>query len=377
MRMREDLGIRELINADSMKTLLGGTLMPAPVLDAMRDAAGSFVDMFELQEAVGHKLAALTHNEAAHVCTGASAGLVLSAFACMTGPDIGEIGNVMREGVEHLPRREFVVQCGQRNPYDPSVELAGGRLVQIGNVLQTFDWELEAAIGPRTAAVLFFAGRHLGYGSLELEQVAAIAHRAGVPVIVDAAAQLPPKANLWEFTKKGADLAIFSGGKELRGPQASGLIVGRAELVKACGLHASPHQRRARSMKVGKEEMLGLLAAVEYYLAQDEAEELDRCERIVAGWVQTLEGVSGVLATREFPGTDGRPLPRARVQFEPNTGLHGASVRDEMLLGHPAVAIAVAAPDAVYLNPELLRPGEDLVVLERLSEIVGQPVGAH
>jgi D-glucosaminate-6-phosphate ammonia-lyase len=351
-----------------MKTTLGGSLMPEPVVAAMREAASAFVDMFDLQRAVSARIAELTRNEAAHVCTGASAGLVLSALACMTGKDVRLIGRLLLQGPEELPRREFIVQCGQRNPYDPAFRLAGAQLVQVGNILQTFPWELESAISHRTAGVVFFAGRHLGYGSLEFEQVVEIAHRSNVPVIVDAAAQLPPRENLWHFTEGGADLVVFSGGKELRGPQASGVILGRRELIEACALHAAPHQRLTRAMKVGKEEMVGLLVAIETYLGQDEADELARCEQIVDGWIRAIEAIPGLSARRDFPGTDGRPLPRAIVALDPDFPLSGPDLCARMLAGEPPIAVAIAGARAVYLNPELLRPGEEGVVVEALAE---------
>jgi uncharacterized pyridoxal phosphate-dependent enzyme len=376
MSIHDDLRVRRLVNADAMKTTLGGSLMPPPVVDAMRQAAGAFVDMFELQAAVSRRLAELTHNEAAFVCTGASAGLMLTTLACMTGPDLPLLGRLMDIGPEVLEKRDVVVQCGQRNPYDPAIRLVGGRIVQVGNILQTFPWELEAAITERTAAVMYFAGQHLGYGSLGLDEVVEIAHAAKVPVIVDAAAQLPPRDNLWRLAERGADLVLFSGGKELRGPQASGLIVGRRDLIEAVAMHAAPHQRLGRAMKVGKEEMLGLLAAVTWYLERDEAAELERCERVVAGWIDALSSLPGVSAERSHPGTDGRPLPRAVVRFDRALGLSGAAVRDAMLEGDPAIAIAIEGPAAVYLNPELLRPGEEDVVLDGLTAVVrGQRPG--
>jgi L-seryl-tRNA(Ser) seleniumtransferase len=370
MSIHEDLGVRRLVNADSMKTSLGGSLMHASVSDAMREAASAYVDMFELQAAVSKRIARLTKNEAALVCTGASTGLILSTLACMTGSDLGLVWRLLDKGPEALPRREVIVQCGQRNPYDASLKVAGGRIVQIGNVLQTFPWELEGAITDQTVAVFYFAGGHLGYGCLELDDVIRIAHEAGVPVVVDAAAQLPPRENLWRFTQRGADLVIFSGGKELRGPQASGLVVGRADLVEACATHASPHQRFGRAMKVGKEEMIGLLVAIERYLAQDEAEERAGCERTVEAWIDKLCQLPGVTARRDFPGTDARPLPRAIVTFETNLRLSGQSVHEALLAAEPAVAVAIAAPDSVYLNPELLDTGEDAIVLEALVRLV-------
>ncbi|MBI3969699.1 MAG: aminotransferase class V-fold PLP-dependent enzyme [Chloroflexi bacterium] len=375
----EGLGLRPIINANAALTRLGGSLMPAPVLDAMRAAADSFVDMHHLQEAVSQRLAALTRNEAALACAGGSAGLVLSALGCMTGRDMRAVARLIDEGPGALPRREIVVHCAHRNPYDPALKLAGGRLVQIGNALQTFEWELETALSERTAAVFFFAGHHFARGALPLERVVAIAHTAGVPVVVDAAAQLPPPENLWRFTEMGADLAIFSGGKALRGPQASGLIVGRKELIEACALHASPHQRLGRPMKVGKEEMVGLLAAVEWFLQQDHAAIAARVERVTAGWIERLGSLPGVTASREFPGEAGQPFPRARVTFHPALGLDGLAVSRALLAGEPAIDVAVADDQSIYLNAEPLQSGEADVVLERLCAVVcasglrGQP----
>lgn len=162
-------------------------------------------------------------------------------MACMIGDDLGALARVI-EG-RSPERNEIVIHRDHRIPYDPAVRLAGGRIVEIGNVLQTFPWELEAALSDRTALVLYIAGEHLRRGALPLDATVAIAHAARVPVVVDAAAQFPPVENLWHFTRDvGADLVVFSGGKDLRGPQASWLVVGRADLIALCALHGAPHQ---------------------------------------------------------------------------------------------------------------------------------------
>jgi L-seryl-tRNA(Ser) seleniumtransferase len=234
----------------------------------MEDAAGSFVDMHDLQRVVGRRLAELTRNEAAYVSTGAAAGIVLATLAAMNRGELETIARAIETG--DSPRDEVIVQRVHRIPYDPAIRLAGARIIDIGNRLQTFPWELEAAITPRTAMVFFAAGVHLAPGALGLEEVVEIAHRHGVPVVVDAAAQLPPTENLWRFTRElGADLAIFSGGKDFHGPQASGLMVGTEEMIAAVAMNGSPYQRLARPMKVGKEEMIGLLTAVERYVEVD------------------------------------------------------------------------------------------------------------
>lgn len=356
------LGVRRVINADARLTRLGGSLMPAAVRAAMEAAARSYVDMFELQTVVGKRLAELTRNEAAFVCTGAAAGLYLSTLACMAGADLTRLAQ--------LPdltdcRTEVIIHAAQRIPYDLAVRSAGAQLVSIGNVLQTFSWELEAAIGPRTAAVLYIAGAHLERGALPLSEVVAIAHARGVPVIVDAAAQLPPPENLWRFTTAlGADLAIFSGGKDLAGPQASGLIVGRAELVAACAAHAAPNQRMGRPMKVGKEEMVGLLAAVERYLSLDHPARIAGFEQTVANWIDALDDGDGVRVQRQFPNEAGQPMPRALITLDPaRCGITGAELRERLWNDNPRVAVAAAGVDAISITPDTLEPGEEELVV--------------
>jgi L-seryl-tRNA(Ser) seleniumtransferase len=357
-----DLGVRPVINAATTLTAIGGSLMPAEVLAAMADAAGSFVDMHELHEAAGRRLAELTSNEAAHVTSGCGAAIVLAVLACATRGDPGAIarmpgGDGLRTGV--------IVHAAHRIPYDPAITLAGGRIVQVGNVLQTFDWELDAAISDRTAAVFYVAGAHLPPGALDLATTVEIAHARGVPVIVDAAAQLPPHTNLWHFTRgQGADLALFSGGKGLRGPQASGLLVGRADLVAAARANAAPHQRLARAMKAGKEEIAGLVRAVELYLGQDHDGLRAGWDRTVAGWLRELDGVPGLRVRREELNEAGQPVPRVLVEVA--GAASGDKVRARMWDGDPRVHVLRASPDAFYLTPDTLAPGEADLVTERI-----------
>lgn len=365
----ESLGIRRVINAEARLTRLGGSLMPEPVLEAMRAAAKSHIDMFALQEKVGRRLAELTRNEAAYVCTGAAAGLVLSGAACLTR---GDLALQARLPADRPPRHEIILHRAQRIPYDPALTLAGARLVEIGNALQTFPWELEAAINDKTAAVFYVAGPHLARGALTLVETVRIAHEHGLPVIVDAAAQLPPAENLWRLTSEiGADLAIFSGGKDLRGPQASGLIVGRADLIEACRTIGAPHQRLGRPMKVGKEEMVGLLVAIELYVVQNHAARIAGYETVVANWLKAIDGFPGVSAQRAFPNEAGQPVPRLLVEFDPErTTLTGERLRRLLWEGDPAIAVALAEPNGIYLTPDTLEPGEEELVASRLRQLL-------
>ena len=361
------IGVEPIVNGTTTMTYLGGSLMPPEVVEAMRQASECFVDLYELQAAVGRRIAELTRNEAAFVSGGAAAGLVLSAVACMA-PDL--IDGVRRPvDLEGRPR-EFLIQRAHRIPYDPAIELAGGRLVEIGSPGGTSEADLEGAIGPGTAGVLYVAGAHLADGALPLEAVVRVARSRDIPVIVDAAAQLPPVDNLWAFTAAGADLALFSGGKALGGPASTGLVLGRARYIDRIAANAAPKQRIGRPMKVGKEDLVGILAAVEWYLAQDHDAITRRYEAMVEHVVAWASDRADVSAVREPLGQAGQPTPRALLTLAPNL----APRRDEILASlraePPRVELLPAGDDGFYLAPETLIPGEEVVLTRRLAEVL-------
>jgi L-seryl-tRNA(Ser) seleniumtransferase len=229
---------------------------------------------------VGEKIAEWTHNEAAYISCGAAAGIVLSTAACITGLD--------PEKRERLPftdgmKNEIIAhRCGVE--YGFTIQQAGGRVVLIGTEQGASADDLEQAINERTAAIFVVHKNGLMDGQVPLEEQIAIGKRHGVPVIVDAAAQIPPVENLWRFTHLGADLVIFSGGKGLCGPQSSGLILGRRDLVAACAFNTNPAAHRAPD-ESGKEEIVGLLAAVRWSLNLDHAHLYQTYEEQVAWMV--------------------------------------------------------------------------------------------
>ncbi len=357
------LGVRPVINAAATLTRLGGSLMPPPVIEAMRAGAGSFVDLVELQRRVGERIAELTGNEACYVSSGAAAGIAISIAALIAGKDTDRIKGLPLPG-EAPP--EVIVFRAQRNGYDQAARLPGTRMVEIEAD------ELETALTPRTVAVLFFAGAHLAAGAAPLSEVVEQAHAQGVPVLVDAAAQVPPIASLWTFTREaGADAAIFSGGKGLRGPQSSGLVLGRRDLIEACMVNGPPNHSLGRPMKVGKEELLGILAAVEWSLSVDEEAVLAGYEAMVQRWLDGLADVPGVRVERGYPSEAGQPHGRAIVHLLPEAALSKVQLVEALWEGDPRIAVGDPSEDAIALNPQTVEAGEDAIVLDRIRELLG------
>lgn len=361
------LGVRPVVNAAATLTRLGGSLVAPPVLPAMAAAARNFVDVLELGRAVGRRVARLTGNEAAYVSSGAAALLTLGVIGCIARSNGG---SRLIEDLPYLDRtgeKTVIMYRDQRNPYDYAVRQVGVRIVEVGPE----PGELEAAIDRRTACVLWFAGAHFAAGALPIEHVVEIAHRSRVPVLVDAAAQIPPVSSLWHFTREvGADAAIFSGGKGLRGPQSTGLMVGKEWLIEAARANGAPNHSLGRGMKVGKEELLGLLAAVEWTLEQDEPELVAAYEASVEKWIVGLSGMAGIAVWRGFPSEAGQPHGRAIVEIGPESGW----TRDELIAAlwrnDPAIAVAPDGVRAIALNPQTLQPGEDDLVLTELQRLL-------
>ena len=357
-----ELGARTLINASGTITTLGGSLMPAEVLDAMRAAAGAYVDLPDLLVKSGEYLARRIGVPAAFVSCGAASGMQLAAAGCMTGTDV--------ERVRALPNtsgwaNEFVIGSVDPHAYiHQGIEACGGTPVRVGTSAALSTEEMVGAIGSRTAAVVFFLGSQLRE---QLAEVASGASERGVPVIVDAAAQLPPRSNLTELINMGASLAVFSGGKGLRGPQCTGLVVGTPELVSAVRMNSSPESGIGRGMKVGKEEIMGLLAAVDRFLASSDEEDVARWDAQAAHIADTLVAASAAPAaavsiTGRGQGAFPDLAPRLHVDLDPE---QAAAVVAELWNGDPAIAIRRTG-HGVSVDPMTLEAGEERIVATRL-----------
>ncbi len=275
--MIEELGVRTFINAAGTFTALTGSLMRPEVVAAMQVAARQYVKLEELQDAVGKRIAELLRCESAMVTAGCASALSLSTAACVAGKDPAQIRRIPdTTGMKN----EVVVQKTHRVGYDHAIRNAGVKLVEVETRQQ-----MEAAITDKTA-MMFFLNLADPKGKIHHEEFVEIARSHSIPTLIDAAADIPPVENLWRFTKLGFDLVAFSGGKGLRGPQSSGLLLGRKDLIDAAKLSNVPNgDTLCRTNKVNKEEIIGMLVALESYLKEDHAavwkEWEDRCHRII------------------------------------------------------------------------------------------------
>lgn len=352
----ETLGIRPVINAFATVTKYGGSLMPPEVVQAMCDAAHSFVDLHELQRKVGARIAELTQNEAAYVTSGAASGVALAAAACTV---LNQPDKIHQFPHLHDLKNEVIIYKSHRNGYDFGIQAMGFTVVETDSTEEA----VRQAISEKTSSIFWFQGAMTGGENLDLAGLIQVANEYDLPVIVDAAAQLPPVENLWTFTRLGAALALFSGGKDLRGPQSSGLMLGRRDLIETIRSLGNPNHGVGRPMKVGKEELMGVLVAVERYLKLDHEARSNECESIVQMWCEALNPLDGVIAERDFPNEAGQPLPWCLVTIAPDViGKTATELVQDFLKCDPAIAVSPMNETQFHLNPMTLNSGEDVIV---------------
>ena len=362
------LGVRPIINAAGSTTLYGGTKTRLDVLGAMTEAAGIMVHLDELNREAGKIIAQATGAEAGLVSSGAAGGIVLQAAACIAGKDPAK----MRQ----LPdtnglKDEIIIQRCHRFPYDQAYRAAGAKLIDIGEGRRCNPWELEAAFTERTAAVAYLIAQFRSRRALSLGQVCEIAHARGVPVIVDAASMLPPRVNLRKYISLGADMVVFSGGKGVKGPQGTGMLCGRGDLIEAAMANASPHQFLGRSMKVAKEEIIGLITALQLFVEEDEDKENRHYRDLAQKVVDALIEVPGLEVTVEHDEYD-YLLPSARIKFKPEwRGPDRDQVFAQMSAGDPAIYLDdLGDPDELGVVPLNLDEGELETVIDCLRQVL-------
>lgn len=355
-----ELGVRTFLNAAGTYTSLTASLMPPEVMEAINYASKRFVSLNELHDAVGARLARLLDCEAAMVTAGAASALTLGTAACLTGID--------PERIRRLPdttgmKTEVIIQKTHRFGYDHAVRNCGVKLVEV----ETSE-ELEASVNDQTAMMLF-----LNYadpkGKIQREEFVSLGKKYGVPTFNDAAADVPPTQRLFEYTKMGFDLVTFSGGKGLRGPQSSGLLLGRKDLIQAARLNAPPNgDTIGRGMKVNKEEILGLMVAIERYLSIDPAEarrELDRRAEEIINAVSAIPTVETEIEVPEIANH----VPHIHIWWnEESLGLTVLDVVRNLRTGAPSIEVTPSSGEHLIVNPFMLQPGESAIVARRIRE---------
>jgi len=344
------LGVRPFINCCSVRTMHGGSLMLPQVRDAMAEASRHFVNLDELMEAAGQRLAELTGAEWGIVTCGSAAAVALGTAACVAGND--PVKMLRLPFTDGMVNRVLIPKT-QRFAYDQAVRMIGCHLVEI----ETRD-DLDKALAEPVAMVVLL-GKQEHLGSLRLEEIAAVVKPRGIPIMVDAASEHLEWPSPW--LTRGADLVVYSGGKFLRGPQTSGLLLGSKRLVQAAWSNASPHQALGRPMKVSKEDIIGVLTAVEHWFEErDHAAERQKWYddlAVIAERVGTLHGAGGEII--EPSGVD--RVPRLRVYWDRwQYPLAGLALRQRVLEGEPRIMLDdnSATENSIDVDPFQLQPGE-------------------
>ena len=365
------LGLKPIINAAGTYTHLSGSLMPAEVIEAMNNAAQHYVPIRDLTRATGERIAQLTDNEAALVTTGAAGAIFVGTCACIAGDDPDKAKRLpFTDGMKN----EVVVQKLHRTGWTRQCEAAGARIVEV-----EYKDEMEGAIDGHTAMLYFLvADKHFGRhrdqldapgGKISLEECIAIAKKTRIPLMVDAAAELPPLGNLSQYTKLGVDLVAFSGGKGLRGPQNAGLLLGRKDLIEIAATFQSPHSGIGRDLKIAKETMIGMVAAVERYVKVDHKAEWDYWKKQVDYIKTAVDKVPGV-ETGYVPAWVTNHVPRLWVKWD-ETALNFSREDCFKALqdGDPPV-VPLRTPMGVTIVTWMMAPGEEMIVAQRLKEVL-------
>ncbi len=388
------LGVRTIINASGPSTRLSGSIMRPEVSEAMAEASRYCVDIAELQARASEIIAGATGAEAGYVTSGAAAGLLLGTAACVAGLDPGRMNRLPdTRGMKN----EVIIPRSHRNFYDHAVRSAGIRLVEVGladrfsgaGVRDAEAWELADAITDKTAAICYVATEH---SEPPLSQVVRVAREHGVPVIVDAAGQLPPASNLREFINQGADLVAFSGGKTIGGPQSSGILAGRRDLIMSVALQhldqdiyyqqwdpppglidkdrlpGAPQHGVGRPCKVGKEEIAGLLTALEIFIGESDEARFSRWRNLTSNLKAALEGIPGTEVT-ELADFDGSPVPTVELHV------------DHVKLGMSAMDLVIKLQNGtpgIHANPSKVGSGTvvfgPMCLKEEEIETIGKSV---
>ena len=358
-----ELGVRPFINAAGTYTAMTSSLMPREVMEAISYASEHYVLLDELHDRVGERIASLVKCEGAMVTSGAASALTLGTAAILTGTD--------RQKIVSLPnlagmKDEVIIQKSHRFGYDHAVRNCGVQMVEVETRA-----DLEQAINEKTAMMLFYNANNF-VGQISDEEFAELGKKHRIPTLNDAAADVPPVDNLWRYTRMGFDLVAFSGGKGIRGPQSAGLLLGRKDLIAAARLNGPPNSDAiGRGMKVNKDEMLGMLVALDLYLKKDHEQERREFDRRADDIVKSAAAVAGVTAEVFVPAVANH-VPHVRISWDAATQrLSAADVVKALRDGEPSIGTR-SEGGAVVVGVWMMRPDEEKIVARRLREVLGK-----
>lgn len=354
------IGVRPFINMTTSYTINGGTLTWPEVKHAMERASYQSVNIDEVMDKVGERLAKLLQSESAMVTCGCAAALSHATAACVAGAD--------PEKIQQLPRLdgmkdEVIMPKQSRNVYDHAIRAVGVKIIEVNSIE-----DFRAALGRRTAMIAVNASTE-DEGKVRLADMAKAARSAGVPILVDAAAHFPALPNPW--LSRGVDLVAYSGGKILQGPQCAGLLVGRKDLITAARVNSAPHHAFGRMMKVGKEELIGMLAAVEVWAT---TRDIPAEHRKFSSWhayiAEKITKVPGV-RTSERPPDGPNPYPVLQIEWDPTKiGMTAGELGRLLMDGEPRIASHAEGPGySFHIRPASMKPGDYKLAADRLYEI--------
>ncbi|HEY6401153.1 MAG TPA: aminotransferase class V-fold PLP-dependent enzyme [Blastocatellia bacterium] len=363
----QSIGVRPFINGAGTLTVNGGSLELPEVRAAMDAAAQQMVQLDELMEAVGKRLAELTGAEWGIVTAGCAAAMTLATLACVAGGNPDK--HVRLPNMDGLGKDEVIVPKHARNNYDAAIRAVGVRLIEVNN-----PQELEAAIGPRTAMIYIFAGPQADNGTPSYDEITRIARQKNIPVLTDAAAEILTMPNV--HLQRGSTMVAYSGGKQLRGPQCSGLLLGRKDLVSAAWIHSAPHHGFARNMKVGKEEIMGALAAVEAWVKRDNKaiwqHMLDQMNHIA----KRVSSIPGITTEAHEPEGLSNRSPGLNVRWDAaKLGISGQQLAQILDTTDPRIRVGVSrgAQNGISITAFNLKPGDEKIIADRLHTVLSAP----
>lgn len=357
------IGVQPLINGMGTVTVVGGSIMPLEVVRAMEEAGRHFVYLPDLQKKAGERIAQLVGVPAAMVTAGAASAITVATAACVTRGDPKRYAAL--PDTEDMPN-EVIQQESHQCGYEAQMRLVGAKIVWV----KTRE-DVERTIGPRTA-MMFFLNKNDETGAIRRAEWIEIGKQHNVPLFNDAAADVPPAGRLSEYVKEGFDLVAFSGGKGLLGPQCAGLLLGRKDLIEAAQPAISPAGGIGRGMKVGKEEIIGLLAAVERYMKTDHDAEARVLEGRVQEMIRVLSPVKGIQAEVTVPKIANH-VPHLAVRWdEPEKMLTAEQVVQQLREGDPPIYVLSIGPGQLMVSVWMMRGSEHRTVARRLREVLAQ-----